>query len=296
MKKLLLISVMALVGLSASAQLDTKSSAIPQSKSKVVNVPQSQRSYQAVAPLQGLATRSYVNAGSKLTLDPAKVKPVTRAQRMPIALPAQSKAFAKGQAQNRSMVNLQPTLTLNSQVSAQARAARKAPAFVEKYVGVGLDYKAKESVQWTMTPSTATVTDKETGEEKEAGVLVDVIPTPDFLSELYPNGIPVLYTIDEEGVIAIEPQAVAHYVDETTNVTNYITLFAANSDDERCIISLKLDESGKLTITDGNWICFGEFAGVEFDEELSDGEAYLGWDELIANVSYYSRFETVIDK
>lgn len=296
MKKLFLISVMALVGMSASAQLDTKSSAIPQSKSKVVNMPQSQRSYQAVAPLQGLATRNHVVANSKLTLDPAKVKPVTRAQRTPIVLPAQSKAFAKGQAQSRSMVNLQPTLTLSSQVSAQARAASKAPAFVEKYVGVGLDYKAKESVQWTMTPSTATVTDKETGEEKEANVLLDVIPTPDFLSELYPNGIPVLYTIDEEGVITIEPQAVAHYVDETTNVTNYVTLFAANSDDERCIISLKLDESGKLTITDGNWICFGEFAGVDFDPELSDGEAYLGWDELIANVSYYSHFETIIDK
>ena len=106
MKKLLLISVMALVGLSASAQFGTKSTAIPQSKSKVVNVPQSQRSFQAVAPLQGLTTRSYVNAGSKLTLDPAKVKPVTRAQRTSIVLPAQSKAFSKGQAQNHRMVNL----------------------------------------------------------------------------------------------------------------------------------------------------------------------------------------------
>ena len=296
MKKLLLISVMALVGLSASAQFGTKSTAIPQSKSKVVNVPQSQRSFQAVAPLQGLTTRSYVNAGSKLTLDPAKVKPVTRAQRTSIVLPAQSKAFSKGQAQNHRMVNLQPTLTLNSQATAQARAARKAPAFAETYTGVGLDYRLKETAQWTMTPSTATVTDQETGEEKEVSVLVDIIPAPEFLSELYPNGVPVEYTIDDNNVITIAPQSIAHYQDEELGATVYLTIFSANSDDEDGIINMVVDENGKLTVTNGNWICLGEFANVEFDEEMSDGEAYLGWDELYANVSYYSHIETTIEK
>ena len=299
MKKMLLFSVMALVGLCASAQqFNSKPTAVPQTKSKVMNMPQSQRSFQAVAPRQDLTTRCYAPSGSKLTFDPAKVKPVTRAQRTLFAaqpaLQNQVKAFGKGILKNHKMVNLQPTMTLNSKASTRAKAARKAPAFAETYTGVGYDYYENEDLQWTMTPSTATVTTEE-GEE-EVDVLVDVIPTPELLSEIYPEGIPVKYTVDDDNVITIMPQAVASYQDEETGTTNYITLFAANSDDEDGIINMEVAENGKLTLTNCNWICFGEFADVEFDEELGDGEALLGLDELIINISYYYHIETTIDK
>lgn len=300
MKKLLLLSVMALAGLSASAQFNSKPSAIPQAKSKVVNMPQSQRSFQAVAPRQDLATRLYAPLGGKLTLDPSKVKPVTRSQRTLVsALPAiqnEAKVFGKGKVQNHRIVNLQPTLTLNPQVSTRAKAARKAPAFAETYTGTGVDYYAQESVQWTMTPSVATIASEDTGDEKEVDVLVDVIPTPDFLSEVYPSGIPVRYTVNDDNVITIMPQSVASYQDEENGTTNYITLFAANSSDEDGVIIMAVNENGKITLTNCSYICFGEFANVEFDEELDGGDAFLGLDELITNVSYFYHTETTIDK
>ena len=291
MKKLLLLSVMALAGFSASAQFSNKPTAVPQAKSKMVNMPQSQRTFQAVAPRQDLATRLYAPLGSKLTLDPAKVKPVTRAQRASnVVLPAMTsdiKALRKGKVQNRKMTNLQPTLTLNKQASKQAKAARKAPTFAKTYTGMGLDYRVGETVQWTMIPTTATLNNE------EVDVLVDVIPAPSYFSELFPDGIPVKYTVDDEGVITIMPQPIASYENEAKDTTFYVTLFSANSEDFN--IYMEVAESGKLSIIDGNWICYGEFANVEFDEDLGDGDAFLGWDELIVGVSYYFQIESGID-
>ena len=295
MKKMLLFSMMALAGLFASAQqFNSKPSAVPQTKSKVQNMPQSQRSFQAVTPRQNLGIRFDGPSGKQLTLDLAKVKPVTRAQRALFAMQNETNVLGKGKMQNRKMVNLQPTMTLNSKTSTRAKAARKASALAETYTGVGYDYYKSEDLQWTMTPSTATLTTDE-GDE-EVNVLVDVIPTPEYLAELYPDGIPVVYTVEDDSIITIEPQAVAHYEDEENGTTNYITLFAANSDDEDGIINMVIRENGKLAITNGNWISFGEFADVEFDEELQDGEAFLGLDELVVNVGYYYRYETTIDK
>lgn len=298
MKKLLLISVMAMAGLSASAQFVSRTSATPQAKSKVMNVPQTQRTFQAVAPRQDLATRSFA-PGKSLTLDPTKVKPVTLAQRKALAQPtmqAQNKAFSKGMIQNRNRVNLQPTLTLKSQATSRAKAARKAPAFAETYTGTGVDYFEQEPVQWTMTPTVATYTSEDSEGEKEVEVLVDVIPTPSFLAEIYPQGIPVEYTVDEDNVVTILPQSVANYQDEENGTTNYITLFAANSADEDGVIIMEVNENGRISLTNCSWLCFGEFADVEFDVDMGDSDAFLGLDELITNVSYFYFTETTIDK
>ena len=165
MKKLLLLFVVASVGLAASAQFKSQPSVNPQtnSKTKMVNLPQSKRSFQAVAPRTDLAKRYYAPTGRMRTLDLAKVKPVARAQRVSNAeiSTSQAKAFGKGNVQNHRRLNLQPTITLNPQVTSRAKAPRKAPAFAETYTGMGVDYGTKESVQWTMTPSTATVTNEE---------------------------------------------------------------------------------------------------------------------------------------
>lgn len=299
MKKLLLLTVMALAGLTASAQFKSQPSVNHQTntKTKMASMPQTKRTFQAVAPLEGLAKRTYVPT-NKLTLDIAKMKPVTRAQRALASQPVkQTKALAKGQVQNRKMQNLKAMLTLNPQASTQAKASRKAPAFAEAYTGMGYDYETGESKQWTMTPVTETYTDEETGEEEVVNAFVGIIPTPEYLSELYPNGIPVEYTIDDNGGITIAPQAVANFEDEESGDTHYLTICSATSDD--CTMTLELDESGKLTFTDGNWIMLAEFDGVEFDfdedaEEL--GEAFLGYWELIANVAYYYHIETSVDQ
>lgn len=298
MKKLLLFSVLAFVGLSASAQIDSKPSVVPQTNSKVMNTAQTKRTFQAVAPRQDLARRCYAPLGSKLTLDPAKVKPVTRAQRTSTAVLSanQTKLLNKGKVQNHRMVNLQPTLTLNPQVAAQAKAVSKAPAFAKNYTGVGYDYGTGKSTQWTMIPTVATFINEETSEEEMVDIFVDIIPAPDFLSGLYPDGIPVEYTVGENDVITIMPQSIASYQDEENGTTNYLTLFSVDSQDNDGVINMKVDNNGKITVTNGSWICLGEFANVEFDEQTIDSEAFLGWDELITDVNYYMHIETIIEQ
>ena len=292
MKKLVLLSVLAFVGLSASAQLKTNASATPKTNAKVVTTPQTKRTFQAVAPRQDLAKRNYPIASSKLTLDPAKLTPVTPLQRKVLAAkPAiqnKMKAFSNAKMQNHSRLNLQPTM--DPQIAAQAKAANKVPEFAKKYTGTGYDYSTEEDVQWTMTPAAVTYVNPETGEEEDVNVLVDVIPTPSFLSTLYPEGIPVEYTVDENNVITIEPQSIASYQDDELNATVYLTLFSVDSENGN--ITMEIGNKGKLTITEGSYICLGEFANVEYDENMFNSDAFLGWDELIVEVAYYYRMET----
>ncbi|MBO5629089.1 MAG: hypothetical protein J5965_08465, partial [Aeriscardovia sp.] len=94
MKKLVLFSVMALIGLSASAQSKSQPTVTQRTKSKVEYRSQAQRSYHAVAPRTDLAKRCYANTSKRLTIDPVQLKPVTRAEKSVAALPvAQNKAF-----------------------------------------------------------------------------------------------------------------------------------------------------------------------------------------------------------
>ena len=300
MKKILLFAAMAVMAVTANAQSSPKMFNGQPSDPRLTKSIQVRKSFQAVAPRTDMNTRSYAPAGKHLTLDLAKVKPVARGKQMnKSAQPLetmQGNAFSKGKAQSRQMVNLTPTIRLNEQTTATARATRKAPAFVESYTAFGLNYRSREAEQWTMKPVSGTYTNEETGEEETVSALVDIIPTPDYLSELYPNGIPVAYTISDDNVITINPQAIATYQNEAQDTTFYITLFSANSDDEDGVINMELGENGKLTVTNGNWVCLGEFANVEFDPDMNDSEAYLGWDELYANVIYYYRYESTISQ
>lgn len=81
MKKILLLSLMALVGLTTSAQFKAQTSVNPQTKTKVVHSSQIQRSFYAVAPRTDVAIRSYVPVDKKATFNPADLKPVASAQR-----------------------------------------------------------------------------------------------------------------------------------------------------------------------------------------------------------------------
>ena len=267
MKKFFLLSVMALVGLTASAQFNAKSSAVQKTNAKAVNVQQTQRSFQAVAPRQERAV-SMGHPGRQLHLNVNNLQPVDRMVSMGKA------ARANKVITNRSMINLQPTVGLN------LSAPRKAAALQQHYTGKGNDYFEKTSATWSMRPATMTKEDETT-----VDVLVDVIPAPSYMSELYPEGVPVVYT-QEDNTITIQPQAVASYTNEAKDSTFYVTLCSVNSDEEDGSITMELAEDGMLKVVDGNWIAFCVFANVEFDEEFTDGEAYMGMDELITNVRY----------
>ena len=122
MKKFFLLSVMALVGLTASAQFNAKSSAVQKTNAKAVNVQQTQRSFQAVAPRQERAV-SMGHPGRQLHLNVNNLQPVDRMVSMGKA------ARANKVITNRSMINLQPTVGLN------LSAPRKAAALQQHYTG-----------------------------------------------------------------------------------------------------------------------------------------------------------------
>ena len=284
MKKHLLLLVMALAGLSASAQFSSKSTVAQQPKSKVMKMSQTQRSFQVVAPRQDLSMRLYAPT-KRLTLDPTKIVPVTHKQSTSVAKLPQN---LSNRVQNHKMVNLQPTLSLTS----QAKAPAKASEFAKKYTGIGVDYFTGSDVQWTMTPSTATYTNEETGEEEEVNVLVNVVPTPDYFASLYPEGIPVEYTVEADTIVTIEPQVIASYMNETEDTTFYVTLFSPVT--ENGAVTMVIGENGKLTITEGDYIALGEFANVEFEAAWNESEAFCGFDELTAGIAYYYRYESNI--
>ncbi|MBO7120241.1 MAG: hypothetical protein J6W03_07985 [Bacteroidaceae bacterium] len=289
MKKYLLFSVMVLVALSASAQFKTKPTSVPQAQTNMVNKAQTQRSFQATAPRTDLIKRSHAIRSNKFILDAANLKPVTRAMKTPvIVLPAvQSKMANRSKVQK--ITNLQPTMTLTS----RANAPRKAPAFAKEYTGTGIDYFTDESQQWTMKPTTATYVNDETEEEEEVDVLVNIMPTPDYLSSLYPDGIPMEYSVTDDSIITIMPQTIASYPNEAEDTTFYLTIFSPLTEDGS--ITMKVSENGKLTIVDGDYIALGEFANVGFDAAWQESEAFVSFYELTVNVSYYFQLETKIE-
>ena len=290
MKKLLLLAAVAVMTVAAGAQTRPKAYNGHPHDMQLSQKAVMHKKFQAVAPRTDLATRSFAPIGKRLTLDPAKLTPVKRAEQAVPAVPAQlqGKPLSQLKAQHRSMVNAKPAMP-------QAAAAHRAPAMAEKYTAIAADYRTKEVAQWTMTPFSGTVTNEETGEQRDVNAFVGLIPAPSYFSEYFPNGIPVEYTIADD-VITISPQSVLSYQNEARDTTFYVTVFSANSDDEDGIINMTVGEDGKLTVTNGNWIMLGEFANVEFDTDMADSEAFMGWDELYAGVAYHYQMETVIEQ
>ena len=276
MKKLLLFAVMAVTALTASAQRKYNPTDVTKSRQHMTHQAAQKRSFQA-AEFRNAPVVSMGRIGKKLTLDASRLQPVQRTQAMPVMNQRQAKMLrTSGRLANGQLTSLVPTKTV------QTNAPRKSPAFRESYMGKGVDYFSRTDTAWTMLPATASLEDGTT-----VNVLVDVIPLEptmkEALSQIYPNGVPVDYTI-EDNIITIKPQAIASY--EYQGVTNYVTLFAANSENEDGIITMQLAEDGLLKVIDGNWITYGEFAGVPFDEDMGDSEAFLGLDELYVNVRY----------
>ena len=292
MKKLLLLAAMAVMVVSAGAQTRTKAYSGHPHDMQLSQKTVMHKKFQAVTPRTDLATRSFAPAGKQLTLDPSKLMPVARASKSAAVMPMQQlqeKSLSQLKAQRRQMVNVKPT------IATQRAGVRRAAAMAESYIGAGVNYRTREVEQWTMKPFAVATSNEQTGEETQVTAFEGIIPTPEYLKEYFPNGIPVQYT-QADNVITIKPQSILSYQNEAQDTTFYVTVFSANSDDEDGIINMEVGENGKLTITNGNYIILGEFANVEFDIDMDDSEAYMGWDELYANVVFHYQMETVTDQ
>ena len=275
MKKLLLIAVMAVTGLTVSAQRKYNPTDVAQTRHHMTHKVAEKRSFQA-APLRNESAASMRSLGKKITLDASRLQPVQRTKVQPVLNQRQARMMRNnGRLVSSQVTNLMPINNV------QTNAPRKEAAFRESYTGKGMDYYTKSDTAWTMLPAVA-----QTAEGESVNVLVDVIPLVPALKEalatIYPNGVPVTYTI-EEGIVTIQPQPIASFEDKE-GTTCYLTLFGANSDDEDGVINMQLAEDGLLKVTNGNWIALGEFANVPFDEEFGDN--FLGVDELYVNVRY----------
>lgn len=275
MKKLLLIALTAFTCLTASAQQTKYDASSPVLNNKHMALPaQTQRSFQAV-PAKSEAARNMISLGKKLTLDASRLQPVQHSKALPTLNQRQQRLVSTtGRLASGQVSNLKPTINV--------KAPRKAPAFRDSYTGRATNYFERTDTTWQMKPAVAELEDG-----TPVNVLIDVIPLVPELKEalqaLYPDGVPVEYT-QEGDIITIQPQSIASYENEGTR--NYITLFSANSENEDGVITMQLADDGLLKVIDGNWITYGEFAGVEFDIDMSDSEAFLGLDELFVGVRY----------
>ena len=277
MKKLLLIAVMAVISLTASAQRKYSPTDVTKSRQHITHQSAQKGSFQA-AEFKNAPVISMGRIGKKLTLDASRLQPVQHTKAMPVMKQLQAKMMnTKGRLTSGRLTNLKPTMTV------QTNAPRKAPTFRDSYTGKATDYFTKTDTAWVMQPAIAQLEDG-----TNVNVLVDVIPLEaqmkETLSALYPNGVPVEYTMEDDA-ITIKPQAIASYEDEN-GVRNYLTLFCANSDDENGVICMQLADDGMLKVVNGNWVALGEFAGVPFDEDMGDSEAFIGVDELYVGVRY----------
>ena len=223
MKKILLMAVAALLCTSLSAQKEPKAAASPQMDKHVVASKQVKRDvFRMEAPKQATAKRMGP-VGKKLTLDASKIQPVAHAKSQKATQKAQKALRTNSKLSSQALNVLKPTKKVN------AGSMSKAPAFRDSYTGLGTNYATKNDTTWTMIPATANLVDPETGEEtgEQVDILVDLIPLAgylkDALARIYPNGLPIEYSIDEDGLITIMPQSIASYKDEDEN-TVYLTL------------------------------------------------------------------------
>jgi hypothetical protein len=276
MKKILLLAIMAVVGLTASAQRKTEY--VPQSKAQVANRAEVKRSFQAVAPFESMQTSS-PKLGKKLTLDAARLQTLVPTKAAKTTNMKESKVLrSSDKLANKKMNGLKPYINY------AAGTMSKAPAFQKEYTGMAKNYLTKQDTAWTMTPALMKTT-LDDGSFKEVDVLLDIIPLPEALKELYPEGLPVEYTLSDDGVITVQPQTVAWFKSDD-GVTYYVTLCSANSDNEDGAITMSLADDGVLKIIDGNWIGFADFANEPFDEEMFESENFSGFEEVYTSVRY----------
>lgn len=274
MKKILSMAVAVLLCTSINAQLTSATTAKPQANKHVANSKLVKKDFSAVQYHEVEKPVNMNRLGRKLTLNPQNIKPVEGkkvSKAMQTPQPNAMKQLSK--ATKQSIKGMKPV------GMPAVKAMRKAAAFKEKYTGKGYDYLQDMDVEWTMTPVVGTLED-----ESEVLGMFDVIPMPAEFADLYPDGIPVEYTRQDDK-ITIEPQPVISWQNEAKDTTFYITLCSVNSDNEDGTITMQLAEDGLLKIVDGNYICYAIFANTPFDDTFGDDTFFGAW-ELITYVRY----------
>ena len=176
------------------------------------------------------------------------------------------------------------SLKVTSRASALS-APHKAPAFQDKYTGIGANYDTGIKDYWTMTPGTLS-------DEDSTPCLIDVLPVPESFAELEAIGVP--YTQNEDKIV-IQPTVVAQGEDE--DGVFYVILFSA-VDDEGCI-RMTIGEDGKLTTSKSDYYVYGAWEQPEYicdedDEGHVELVGYLGYYSLYTNVQYLTEDETPV--
>ena len=273
MKKFLLLAVASVMGLALNAQIGSKPTVTPQSKPLTVNKQQVRANFskeiiQKDAPLLHLG-----KVGKKLTPHFKSLMPVQRNVSAKAATQAPVKALQP--VSQRLAKNLK---TMNPSAVSAVKATRKAAALRDSYTGKGFDRETMDNTEWQMFPVVMQMEDN-----SEVPGLIDMIPMPEDFADIYPDGVPVSYSINEN-IITVQPQPVLTWQNEAQDTTFYMTFCSVNSDNEDGSISLQIGEDGMLKVIDGNMIAYVVFANTPFDEEF--GDSYFGWWELVSGVRY----------
>ena len=115
MKKLLLIAVMAVISLTASAQRKYSPTDVTKSRQHITHQSAQKGSFQA-AEFKNAPVISMGRIGKKLTLDASRLQPVQHTKAMPVMNQRQAKMMnTKGRLTSGRLTNLKPTMTVHSQ-------------------------------------------------------------------------------------------------------------------------------------------------------------------------------------
>jgi hypothetical protein len=131
---------------------------------------------------------------------------------------------------------------------------------------IDMEYRAfgvedGESLNWTMQRGVIS------GSKGTNPVFIDLIPVPEGLEDLYPNGIDVPYKQSGKSV-TVEPQSVAYTQGE--DGTTY-TFYLCSAIDEGGAIHLTLNDDGTIEVDPEEEIMIAAFSGEEFSWDGYEG-------------------------
>lgn len=299
MKKILLIAIAALMGLTMNAQLSTRQEA-GVAQSRMMKPAEKKADLSAVKQMQkqpGQMVRMSKDYGKKLTLKSSDLRPVSHVRKgmsktllKKVSLPASlnrmtSPMSSQSVTANKTVLNMHAqrkavgTEGLKAVKSISTKAPLKAGAIQAEYhaTGVNIGYDAttdtdtEEPVEWTMTPASATLED-----ETVVNVLFDVVPEPDTFKSIYEDGIPLEYTIDGN-TLTIEPQIIASG-DDPEEGKFYVYVFSAYTSGT---ITFTLGEDGSLKSAADQEIIIGALNTNEFSLTQETFMWYYQWTEKI---------------
>ena len=295
MKKYLLFAFAALVSVSASAQIGTKTAGKPVAKPHTSVAKKTQQLNLGTPQFDSSERIARVNSHTAKRFE---MTPEMRASFQPVSplasLPFKGQMKADKTKHNFKQMNnslrqrvlssqhINPSKAQLQKFTASkkvvAQAPRKVGQFKQSYLGTGLDmnYDSKDNmvetpVEWEVTPVSATLDDGTV-----VNAIFDIVPTDSFrFIGGYEDGIPFEYEIVQDSFIVVPSTIIAGGISEEGDTIVW-RLFTLN---QGGVLLMALHEDGRIQTLPGQDIIIGQFSSANFD--FNKYEGFLQYTECV---------------